>query len=306
METIERATAPVGVNAAQTILLNTYPSRELLGELQHRPSDGALTAAECGDGLFAFLFSELSDGEGCNTMAEAAKRVATAISDLQVIGQALNPTVTRDDGWDRWAAQDALLNRAMERCQFYTALQQLLVDAKELRAIKLKSFGVYTEDDIRTWEQRLTATEDWLREAGPFFPRMVQHIEDRAAAIAGSKERERGNYARGISDIFDLHPLDPQGAPAIAHEMLSRIESLAVLSTAHLSAATRAKLINSELSVHAYEDEYGCFIHVGEWGDAMPDEIDLAPIILIARRANLVWLRFDRDAALIPDLKTYD
>ena len=88
--------------------------------------------------------------------------------------------------------------------------------------------------------------------------------------------------------------------------MLSRIESLAVLSTAHLSAATRAKLINSELSVHAYEDEYGCFIHVGEWGDAMPDEIDLAPIILIARRANLVWLRFDRDAALIPDLKTYD
>ena len=306
METIERATAPVGVNAAQTILLNTYPSRELLGELQHRPSDGALTAAECGDGLFAFLFSELSDGEGCNTMAEAAKRVATAISDLQVIGQALNPTVTRDDGWDRWAAQDALLNRAMERCQFYTALQQLLVDAKELRAIKLKSFGDYTEDDIRTWEQRLTATEDWLREAGPFLPRMVQHIEDRAAAIAGSKERERGNYARGISDIFDLHPLDPQSAPAIAHEMLSRIESLAVLSTAHLSAATRAKLINSELSVHAYEDEYGCFIHVGEWGDAMPDEIDLAPIILIARRANLVWLRFDRDAALIPDLKTYD
>ena len=230
METIERATAPVGVNAAQTILLNTYPSRELLGELQHRPSDGALTAAECGDGLFAFLFSELSDGEGCNTMAEAAKRVATAISDLQVIGQALNPTVTRDDGWDRWAAQDALLNRAMERCQFYTALQQLLVDAKELRAIKLKSFGDYTEDDIRTWEQRLTATEDWLREAGPFFPRMVQHIEDRAAAIAGSKERERGNYARGISDIFDLHPLDPQGAPAIGHEMLSRIESSSITS----------------------------------------------------------------------------
>lgn len=188
METIERAIALVGVNAAQTILLNTYPARELLGELERRPSDGALTAADCGDGLFAFLFGELSDGEGCNTIAEAAKRVAAAIADLQVIEQALIPV----------------------------------------------------------------------------------------------------------------------GVPVIAHQMRGHVESMTVLSTAHLSATTRAKLLDGNLSINAYGDAVGGFVHVGEWEDPIPDEPDLAPIILMARRASLVWLRFDRDAISIPGLKTYE
>lgn len=88
--------------------------------------------------------------------------------------------------------------------------------------------------------------------------------------------------------------------------LLKSAEPMAAPSTAHLTLDTRRKLAANELSVHAYPNEYGGFVHVGEPLEMEPAEADLAKVFDIARRAGLVWLKFDGDACVVEGLPTYD
>lgn len=89
-------------------------------------------------------------------------------------------------------------------------------------------------------------------------------------------------------------------------QLLQRTEPTAALSTAHLTPETRRKLADNELSVHAYPNEYGGFVHVGDPFENDPTEPDLAQIFGIARCARLVWLKFDSDAGVVEGLPTYE
>lgn len=89
-------------------------------------------------------------------------------------------------------------------------------------------------------------------------------------------------------------------------QLLKLIEPMAALSTAHLTSETRRKLADKELSVHAYPNEYGGFVHVGNPFENDPTEPDLAQVFEAARRARLVWLKFDSDAGVVEGLPTYD
>ena len=89
-------------------------------------------------------------------------------------------------------------------------------------------------------------------------------------------------------------------------QLLKLSEPMAALSTAHLTPRTRRRLADNQLSVHAYPNDYGGFVHVGDSPEIVPTEVDLALIFGIARRARLVWLKFDGDAGVVDGLPTYD
>lgn len=84
------------------------------------------------------------------------------------------------------------------------------------------------------------------------------------------------------------------------------IEPMAALSTSHLSVETRQKLINDDLSVNAYPNEYGGWVYVGAPAYSAPTEPDLAEIFKVASEAGVVWLRFDHDGAVIDGLPIFE
>jgi hypothetical protein len=88
--------------------------------------------------------------------------------------------------------------------------------------------------------------------------------------------------------------------------LLQQAEPLASLSIAHLTPASRRMLAQGELSDHSYPNDYGGFVYVGVHGDQLPEEADLLVIVEIARRAELIWLKFDADAAVIDGLPVFD
>lgn len=83
-------------------------------------------------------------------------------------------------------------------------------------------------------------------------------------------------------------------------------EPLAALSSAHLTAATRQKLIGNDLSVNAYPTAQGGFVFVGSPRYDIPTEVDLAAVFEIAELAGVVWLKFDAAAAIIDGLPVFD
>lgn len=83
-------------------------------------------------------------------------------------------------------------------------------------------------------------------------------------------------------------------------------EPLAALSNAHLTSATRQKLIGNDLSVNAYPSAEGGFVYVGSPRYDIPTEADLAAIFEVAERAGVVWLKFDAEAAVIESLPVFD
>ena len=87
--------------------------------------------------------------------------------------------------------------------------------------------------------------------------------------------------------------------------LLQQLEPLASLSIAHLTPATRDKLASGTLSIPVYPNEYGGFVHVGVSGDGIPTEADLAHVFDVARKASLIWLKFDADAAIIDGLPLF-
>ncbi len=83
-------------------------------------------------------------------------------------------------------------------------------------------------------------------------------------------------------------------------------EPLAALSITHLTAATRQKLADDDLSVHAYPNEYGGFVYVGAPRYSIPAETDLAAIFEVAEQAGIVWLKFDSDAAIVDRMPVFE
>jgi hypothetical protein len=91
-----------------------------------------------------------------------------------------------------------------------------------------------------------------------------------------------------------------------AKNLLQHTERLASLSITHLTASTRKKLADDDLSVNAYPNEYGGFVYVGVPRYSVPTEADLATIFDVAEQAGIVWLKFDGDAAGIDGLPIYE
>ena len=82
-------------------------------------------------------------------------------------------------------------------------------------------------------------------------------------------------------------------------------EPLAALSSAHLTPATRHKLIANDLSVNAYPTAHGGFVYVGSPRYDIPTEADLATVFEAAELAGIVWLKFDADSAVIDGLPVF-
>jgi len=82
-------------------------------------------------------------------------------------------------------------------------------------------------------------------------------------------------------------------------------ESLAALSTAHLTPTTRQKLLGNDLSVNAYPTAHGGFVYVGSPRYDIPQETDLAAVFELAERAGIMWLKFDSDSAIIDGLPVF-
>jgi hypothetical protein len=90
------------------------------------------------------------------------------------------------------------------------------------------------------------------------------------------------------------------------NKLLQHIEPLLALSTAHLSPTTRQKLAEDQLSVNAYPNDHGGFVYVGHPVYSTPTEPELAEIFKLAAQAQVVWLKFDGDAAIVDDLPVFD
>lgn len=92
---------------------------------------------------------------------------------------------------------------------------------------------------------------------------------------------------------------------SIVTRLRQQAEPLAALSMAHLTPATRQKLMGNDLSVNAYPTTQGGFIYVGSPRYDTPTEADLAAVFEVAEQAGIVWLKFDADSALIDGLPVF-
>lgn len=90
----------------------------------------------------------------------------------------------------------------------------------------------------------------------------------------------------------------------LTRSLLRHSEPLVAISITHLSGPTRKRLAEGRLSVVAYPNYYGGFVHV-DTDDTAPDEADLAAIFSIARRCGVVWIKFDADAPTVDGLPTF-
>ena len=92
---------------------------------------------------------------------------------------------------------------------------------------------------------------------------------------------------------------------AAVKSLLRRATPMVALSITHLTASTRQKLAADDLSIIAYTNEYGAFVHVGT-PRTVPTEVDLAAIFEVAEQAGIVWLKFESDAAAIAGLPIFE
>ena len=83
-------------------------------------------------------------------------------------------------------------------------------------------------------------------------------------------------------------------------------EPLVVLSTKHLSTATRHRLQEDQLSVNAYPTLTGGFVYVGAPRYDTPLEVDLAQLFELAERAGVVWLKFDVHGAEVDGIECFE
>jgi hypothetical protein len=83
-------------------------------------------------------------------------------------------------------------------------------------------------------------------------------------------------------------------------------EPLAALSLWHLTPVTRQKLLDDDLSVNAYPTGFGGLVFVGAPRYSVPAEPDLALIFEAAEQAGIVWLKFDREAAVLDGLQVFE
>lgn len=83
------------------------------------------------------------------------------------------------------------------------------------------------------------------------------------------------------------------------------VEPMLVLSTGNLSFQTCNVWMNQTDHAVFEKADYGWFVYVAEPGD---DDIpgDLRDCLALARRCRCDWIMFDRDAAISPDLPSFD
>lgn len=93
---------------------------------------------------------------------------------------------------------------------------------------------------------------------------------------------------------------------SLRRSILARSEPMVALSTEHLHPDTRQQLANGALSVLAYPNEYGGFVHVGTEGENTPTEPELAAIFDALRGTHVVWIKFDRDTPAVDGLPTFE
>lgn len=93
---------------------------------------------------------------------------------------------------------------------------------------------------------------------------------------------------------------------SLLQRVLAHAEPMIALSTEHLHPDNRQRLADGALSVLAYPNDYGGFVHVGEVAENAPSEPELAAIFTIARSAGIVWIKFDRDVPAVEGLPTFE
>lgn len=143
----------------------------------------------------------------------------------------------------------------------------------------------------------------------------VQEIQRRLAdAVARNKIDQIKLHRHMLQASFSAKALAKRQPPCRegkadwtvpVSNLLARIEPMATLSITHLSKTTRRKLAMDSLSVASYPNKYGGFVFVGGTASDMPQEADLFAIAEVAQLANLVWLKFDRDGAVIKGLPVF-
>ena len=94
----------------------------------------------------------------------------------------------------------------------------------------------------------------------------------------------------------------PQSAIASLRELA---EPLAAISLNHLSAQTRQKLRDDDLSVNAYPNGVGGLVFVGKPRHRIPTEADLAALFEAAEQAGIVWLLFDDEGEVVDGLPVF-
>ena len=83
-------------------------------------------------------------------------------------------------------------------------------------------------------------------------------------------------------------------------------EPLAAISIANLRPSTRQRLADGGLSVIDYPNDYGGFVYVDPKEEHTPQETELANLLAIARRAGIVWIKFDCDAPAVDGVPVFD
>lgn len=132
--------------------------------------------------------------------------------------------------------------------------------------------------------------------------------ETRQLALQICKQRFGSSFsclkASGKEVISEGDHFAPSSLPTPSVAELQRhSEPMLAISIEHLSPQTREALASDALSIPAYPNEYGGFIHVGM---TIPTEPELAAIFEAVRRIDVVWIKFDVDADLVEGLPTFE
>ncbi len=158
--------------------------------------------------------------------------------------------------------------------------------------------------------QAMLASIDWTE-----VHNNVRVIENRIVKAEQSKEMRKAKRLRYLlTQSFSAKALAAKQAsfptkkanwtiPVM--DLSEQLEPMASLSLSHLSPTSRRKLASGSLSVHAYANDYGGFVHVGGIGAHMPEEPDLFLLAEVAQLAKVVWLKFDDCAEIIDGLPVF-
>ncbi len=132
--------------------------------------------------------------------------------------------------------------------------------------------------------------------------------ETRQMALQICKQRYGASFSclntscKQVTSGDDQFAPSPCSSPSLA-ELQRHVEPLLAMSIEHLSPQTREALVSDALSIPAYPNEYGGFIHVGM---SIPTEPELAAIFEAVRGIDVVWIKFDIDADRVEGLPTFD
>ena len=136
--------------------------------------------------------------------------------------------------------------------------------------------------------------------------------ETRQTALQICKQRFGASFSCMNTSCKQANSEDDPLAPAPSNaplptptsaELQRHMEPLLAMSIEHLRPQTRQALACDALSLPAYPNEYGGFVHVGM---STPTEPELAAIFEVVRGIDVVWIKFDADADRVEGLPTFE